>query len=200
MEQEKEFVIAAVLDLETELRTLEYIGNRQRQSENQINDIVFDTFGALIYPMCTSIWHNAILKLYWLYDEKGQRGLRWFCGTLESPNEATIRWKEAIDVNANELQKVRKFRDKWVAHRDKQASENPTEFWKDKERMTLKEARPLLTAAKALIEQDVKVMDATEFGIPKIFEVIDFLVQEYPESIQAMKQKGIISFHEPQIW
>jgi AbiU2 len=200
LEQEKEFVLAAVLDLEIELRTLAYITNRQNKLEDKVNEIVFSTYGSLIYPMVTSIWHNVILKLYWLYDVKGQRGLRWFLGTLMRPDESNTKWTSLVARHSKVLEKVKKNRDKWVAHRDQEPSKNPEEFWKDGERLTLADAESLSKTARTIIHHDCLVTDATEFGIPKIFEVIEFLVAEQPEIIDAMKKRGIISFHEPEIW
>lgn len=200
IEQQKEFVLAAVLDLESELRTLAYISNRQKRIDEKTNEIVFSTYGALIRTLVTSLWHNVILKLYWLYDEKGQRGLLWFLTTVLPENDANAKWKSMVDKHSKELGKVKKNRDKWVAHRDKKPSENPEEFWKDGERLTLVEIKSLLATARDIIHHDCILTDATEFGIPQLFEVIDFLVQEQPETIEVMKKKGIIRSHDPQTW
>jgi hypothetical protein len=78
------------------------------------------------------------------------------------------------------VSKVRLIRNKWVAHRDREAFENPNKFLKDVG-LKIEDIKVLVEKAISIIQIDIEIVDGTQgFGINKLFDLVTKLEQECP--------------------
>ncbi len=188
LEEQKDFFTGAVLDLKQKVDSLDYLTEKLNEKEKPEVKLTFDIFDDLLEFIYLLLWDNIVIKLYWLYDKKGQRGLIWYLneakssanGLSETDIDKQIKRIELLD---GEIDKVKRFRDKWIAHRDKEPFEKHEKFWAKEERLTINEVKNLTDNAFEIIQEHFPVTDLTTSGInipfllSKVFIEEDFIFE-----------------------
>lgn len=169
LEEQKDFLIDAVLDLRQKVDALNYLIEKLDERDKPEVKLAFDIFENLFEFIYLLLWDNVVIKLYWLFDKKGQRGLIWYLTEVKSKSELSEneinRQIERIELLNSEVEKVKRFRDKWIAHRDKEPFEKYEEFWAKEARLNISEIKSLTETAYEIIQEHFPVTDLTVSGI-----------------------------------
>lgn len=196
LDVQKDKIVNEILELDKRLKALKYLLEVVKQKDSpeyKVALAVYDEFLTLLYKL---LWDSIVINLYWLYDKKGQRSLFWYLDQIEISNPKSTTKIDAqrrtIDSLVNEIDKVKKFRDKAVAHRDKKTFEESEEFWKKEERLNITEVEKLVTTAFEVMHEHFPITDLTTSGIQKIFGLIHLIVYENPDFLDKMKESGLI--------
>jgi hydroxymethylpyrimidine pyrophosphatase-like HAD family hydrolase len=142
------------------------------------------------------LWDIIVVDLYWLFDQKGQRSIYWYLDQIAVSNpEFQKQAATALtDVNSAELEivKVKKLRDKWIAHKDRAPFEDPEAFWRREERLMIEEADRLVEIASNVIQIEREIVDTTSSGIHKIFALSKLISNKEPSFLKTMKEHGVL--------
>ena len=111
LEEQKELLIEAVLELQKKFSALKYIlaiGKEENKPEVKVAIGIYSDFLFFIRGL---LWDSIVINLYWLYDKKGQRSIYWylnqvkkFDSSFEQEVDEQIR---EIDKLENEIKRVR---------------------------------------------------------------------------------------------
>ncbi|HEX8195783.1 MAG TPA: hypothetical protein VF571_06190 [Pyrinomonadaceae bacterium] len=200
VDEQKELIINAVLDLNQKLKALKYL---LREAQDPENKIVVEIYNELLWFIHGLIWENIVINIGWLYDKnsylrdrKKNRSLFWY---LEEIKKASTSSESKVDAQLSridnlqaEVEKVRKLRNKWVAHKDKKFFENSAELQKAK--ITIQDLEILVKTAEEIIQEHHPITDLTGSGVERIFAVIEILKHENPEFVSSMRMYGLLSY------
>jgi soluble cytochrome b562 len=193
--EQKLLLVGSILDLQEKLKTLEYILDEAKESENKVTFEFFDELFNFIYSL---LWESLVINIGWIFHKKAyeknkkqNRSLYWYLEQLrhsKSVSENEINdYLKRLDNLTNEVDKVLKVRDKWVANRDKKAFENPDKYLKEVG-LKLADVKILIKTAMEIIREKFPVTDLTSSGIHKLFWVIEYS-DMLPKKIEEIKQK-----------
>lgn len=196
LEKQKKLIVDAVFDLAKRLEALNYLLWKVEEIEKPENRVTFDVYDELLDLLHRLLWDSIVINLYWLYDKKGQRSLFWYLREIKTSNSSSVQkiddQLKEIENLSDKIEKIKKFRDKWVAHRDKEPFENYDDFWKKEERPKIEEVELLVETASKIIHEHCPVCDLTTHGMQKLFGLIETIVKENPEFLWKMKEFGDI--------
>ncbi len=181
LEEQKDFLIDAVLDLKQKADALDYLIGKLDEKEVPEVKLTLELFDNLLEFVYLLLWDNVVVTLYWIYDHKGQRGLIWYLNQIRTFTHSEKKVDEQIakiQSLSGEIKKVKKFRDKWIAHRDKEPLEKYDEFWKKEARLTIKEVEILSDTAFEIIQEHYPVTELTNSGIHIPFLLSEVLIKE----------------------
>jgi hypothetical protein len=184
LEEQKDFLIDAVLDLKQKVESLDFLIEKLKEQELPEVKLTFQIFNSLLGFIYLLLWENITINLYWLFDKrKGQRNLIWYLNeakssTLSSPKIDIDKQIKRIESLNKEIEKVKRFRDKWIAHRDKQTFENYEEFWAKNARLTINEVKDLANCAYEIIQEHFPVTDLTSSGVNVPFLLSKVFIEE----------------------
>ena len=182
LEEQKDFLTYAVLDLKQKLDSLDYLIEKLSEREKPDVKLAFDVFEDLLEFIYSLLWDNVVIKLYWLYDKKGQRGLIWYLNEAKSTSKLSQSEIDnqiaRIDLLSSEVEKVKRFRDKWIAHRDKEPFEKYEEFWAKEARLNIHEVKDLTESAYEIIQEHFPVSDLTTSGVNIPFLLSKVFIEE----------------------
>jgi AbiU2 len=199
--EQKLLIVNAVLDLNKKLKAIKYILDKAKQPESKIALEIFDELFEFIYLL---LWESVVINVSWLYEKdwkldkngkrikkKETRSLYWYLEEEKksfpaktSEFDTQIAKMESLEITVN---KVRSVRDKWVAHRDKKAFENPSEFLKGIS-LKLEDVKILIETADEIVLGNLPISDLTSTGIHRLFWAIEF-ADMLPEKIEEIKHK-----------
>jgi len=196
LEEQKELLIDTVLELQKKLNALNYIlakGKEENKPEIKVAIAIYDDFLFFLHGL---LWDSIVTNLYWLYDKKGQRSIYWYLNQVKK-SDSSFEQKvdeqiKEIDKLENEIKRVKKFRNKWVAHKDKEPFEKSEEFWKKEERLTIEEVEKLIEVVSKIVQIECPVSDLTNSGIHKIFVLTHLILNKNPDFLWKMKEYGVI--------
>ena len=196
LEKQKELLVDAVLELQKKLNTLKYILAKGKEESKPEIKVVIGVFNDFLFFLHGLLWDSIVVNLYWLYDKKGERSIYWYLNQLKQ-SEPCIEQKideqiKGIDEIENEIKRVKKFRNKWIAHKDKEPFEKSEEFWKREERLTIEEVEKLVKIASNIVQIECPIIDTTSSGTHKLFALIHLIVYKNPEFLRIMKDYGVI--------
>ncbi len=187
IERQKEFIVDAVLNLHQKVKALEFLIEKYAEKEScEVSNITFGVFGDLMDLIHSLLWDNIVVNCYWLYEKNSERGLNWYIAQSASAVESVDRMeaqKKQIEALNDEMTRIKKFRDKWIVHRDKVAFNKYTEFWSKEKRVTLTDLRTLSNTAHEIVQENFPVSDLTNSGVH-----IPFVLTEW-----LMKKEGILN-------
>lgn len=196
LDEQKELLIEAVLELQKKLNALKYILAKGKEENKPEIKVAIGIFNEFLFFLHGLLWDSIVVNLYWLYDKKGERSIYWYLNQLkkfDSSFEQEVD-KQIIEINKQEVEikRVKKFRNKWVAHKDKEPFEKSEEFWKKEERLTIEEVEKLIEVASKIVQIECPISDLTTSGIHKMFALTHLIVYKNPEFLRKMKDYGII--------
>lgn len=196
LEKQKDLLVDAVLELQKKLKSLKYILAKGKEADKPEIKVAIGVFNDFLFFIHELLWDSIVINLYWLYDKRGQRSLYWYLIELrksDSSFEQTVdKQIKEIDELESEIKRVKKFRNKWVAHKDKESFEKSEEFWKTEERLTIKEVEKLVEIASNIVQIECPIIDITSSEIHKLFALIHFIVYENPDLLWKMKNYGLL--------
>lgn len=194
--EQKLLLVSAVLDLQKKFLTLEYILD---EAKDPVNKVAFEFFDELFDFIYHLLWGNLVINIGWIFHKrayendkkKRNRSLYWYLEQLKNSNTVSENefndYVKKLDSLTNEIDKVLKVRDKWVAHRDKKACENPNKYLKEVG-LKLADIKILVETAVEIIRDKFPITDLTSSGIHKLFWVIEYS-DMLPEKIEEIKRK-----------
>lgn len=195
IEEQKDFLTGAVLDLKQKVDSLYYLIEKLSEREKPDVKLAFDIFDDLLEFIYLLLWDNVTIKLHWLYDKKGQRGLIWYLNEAKStsklPQSKIDEQINRIELLSSEVEKVKRFRDKWIAHRDKEPFEKYEEFWAKEKKLTIHEIKSLTETAYEIIQEHFPVTDLTTSGINIPFLLSGVFIEE--DFTFKLSQWGLIN-------
>ena len=195
LEEQKDFFTDAVLDLKQKVESLDFLIEKLKEQEIPEVKLTFQIFNNLLEFIYLLLWDNITIKLYWIFDKrKGQRSLIWYLNEAKSstPNSQIDVDKqiERIELLDKEIEKVKRFRDKWIAHRDKQPFENYEQFWAKDGRLTINDVKNLTNCAYEIIQVHFPVADLTSSGVNVPFLLSKVFIEE--DFTYQLNQWGLI--------
>lgn len=195
LEEQKDFLTGAVLDLKQKVDSLDYLIEQLKERDAPEIKLAFQIFKDLFELIYLLLWENIVVKLYWLYDQKSQRGLIWYLNVAKSssvkPSQIDIdKQINRIESLKGEIEKVKRFRDKWIAHRDKEPFEKYEEFWSKEVRLTMNEVKTLTNCAHEIIQEHFPITDATTSGINIPFLLSKVFIKE--KFIYRLDEYGLV--------
>lgn len=199
LEEQKFLIIDAILDLNKKLKAIEYLLEEAKNPENKVTLKIFDELFELIYLL---LWESVVINVSWLYEKnwkldkngkqikkKETRSLYWY---IEEQKKSLPNKTAEFDIQLAKIDsletlvgKVRSVRNKWVAHRDKKAFENPSNFLKGIG-LKLDDVKILIETADEIIQEHFPISDLTETGIHRLFWVIEY-ADMLPEKIEEVR-------------
>lgn len=199
--EQKFLVIDAVLDLKKKLNAIQYLLNQAKSPKNKVALDIFNELFELIYRL---LWESVVINVSWLYEKNWEinksgkrvvknrtRSLYWYLEEQKKsfPNKVVEFDSQLTKLDNLEttVNKVRFVRNKWVAHRDKKAFENPSEFLKGIG-LKLDDVKVLIDTADEVIQEHFPISDLTGTGISRLFWVIDY-ADLLPEKIEEISRK-----------
>ena len=196
LDEQKDLLVEAVLELQKKLKSLKYILAKGKEADKPEIKVAIGVFNDFLFFIHGLLWDSIVINLYWLYDKKGQRSLYWYLNQLKK-SEPSFEQKideqiKEIDELESEIKRVKKFRNKWVAHKDKEPFEKSEEFWKREERLTIEEVEKLVEIASKIIQTEIEIVDLTSSGIHKLFALTDLIALKNPEFLKKMKDYGVL--------
>jgi len=200
LEEQKDFLIDAVLDLKQKADALDYLIRKLDEKEVPEVKLTLELFDNLLEFVYLLLWDNVVVTLYWIYDHKGQRGLIWYLNQIRTFKHSEKKVDEQIakiQSLSGEIKKVKKFRDKWIAHRDKEPLEKYDEFWKKEARLTIKEVETLSDTAFEIIREHYPVTDLTNSGIHIPFLLSEVLIKE--SFVSNLRNWGLLNQYSPSL-
>ena len=196
LESQKNKIVDEILELNKRLNALKYLLNVIKEKEKPEYKVAIDVYDEFFTLLHKLLWDSIVINLYWLYDKKGQRNLFWYLNQIEvSDPKAKVKIDiqlERVNTLTTEIDKVKKFRDKAIAHRDKKTFEESEEFWKKEERLNIQEVEMLVKTASEIMQEHFPIVDLTTSGIQKIFGLISLIVHKNPDFLRIMKDYGVI--------
>jgi hypothetical protein len=142
--KQKILIVDAVLDLKKKLNVIESLPEEAKLPENKVALKIFDELFEFVYLL---VWESVVINVSWLYEktwyEKNGnrvrknkvRSLYWYIEEQKKsfPNKITTLDSQVLKIDNLEktITKVRSIRNKWIAHRDKKAFENPSKYLKE---------------------------------------------------------------------
>lgn len=168
LEEQKDFLIGDVLDLKRKVDSLEYLIEKLKEREEPDVKLTFQIFNDLLEFIYFLLWDNITVKLYWLYDKKGQRGLIWYLNEAKSSTVNPIQIDEQIkkiESLDDEIEKVKRFRNRWIAHRDKEPFEKHEEFWAKEAKLKMEHIKKLTDFACEIIQEHFPVNYSCDSGV-----------------------------------
>ncbi len=196
LEEQKDFLTAAVLDLKQKVDSLDYLIEKRKQNEDLEVKLTFQIFNDLLEFIYSLLWDIITVKLYWIFDKrKGQRSLIWYLNeakssTLNSPEIDIDKQIKRIESLDKEIEKVKRFRDQWIAHRDKKTFESYEQFWAKDARLTINEVKKLTSCAYEIIQEHFPVTDLTTSGVNVPFLLSKVFIEE--DFIYKLNQWGLV--------
>lgn len=195
LEEQKNFIVDAVLDLEQKTNALDYLVRKLDEKDVPEVKLTLQVFDSLLEFIYLLLWDNIVVNLYWLYDRKGQRGLVWYLNEIKNSEPSRKKVDEQIkriELLSGEIEKVKKFRNKWIAHRDKEPFEKYNEFWAKEARLTIQEIKTLTETALEIIQEPV---DLTNSGIHIPFLLGEVFIKE--DFVSELIDWGFLNHHNP---
>lgn len=195
LEEQKISVVDAVLDLEQKTNALVYLVGKLDEKDIPEVKLALEVFDDLLEFIYLLLWESIVINLYWLYDRKGQRGLIWYLKQIKNSELSGKKVDEhlkrieslnnEIDLN-NEIEKVKKIRNKWIAHRDKEPYVKYGEFWKKETIPSIQEIKTLTETAFEIVQEPG---DATNSGINIPFLLGKVFIEE--DFVSKLKKWGL---------
>lgn len=191
MSNEEETVIDAVLDLALKLEGIDCILENAEKAEGQI---ALSVFGNLIEYIYILLWESIIINLQWMFEKparKESRGLYWFINNKrksDPENDKRAEWdtlEKELDWHLDVVKKVRLIRHKWLAHRDKKACKDPTQFIKEV-KLDLADVRLLIDVALKIVTKDFPVRRLGQLDVHKLFWAVEF-PEDFVEEVRELK-------------
>jgi hypothetical protein len=192
-----------VVDLSKKLEALEYLNHVKNREEHRIAICIFNDFLINVERL---LWDGLVTGLAVVYEKnwrekkdgervprKEVRSLYWYLEEKRKEFPAKAEEFDAILTQVlacdGELNKVRKMRDKLIAHRDKNTM-NENNFISRVE-LKLVDATRLLQVAKLAINIDIEKVDATpDFGVSKLFNFVKMMDSESQAFRKALTVYG----------
>jgi AbiU2 len=196
LEEQKDFIIDAVLNLQHKADSLDYLIGKLKEKDTPKVKIAFAVFDNLLEFVYLLLWENIVVNLYWLYDKKGQRSLIWYLKQMKASNPSEEKVDEQIkriELLGSEIEKVKKFRNKWIAHRDKEPFEDWEEFWKKEGKLTIQEVKTLTETAFEIIQEHFSIPNSKNSGIQIPFLLSEVFVEE--DFIFNLERWGLLNHH-----
>ena len=173
IEKQKEIFSDEVLHLQKLLNGFNFIFEKVEKNVEPDVRIAIGIFDELFVLLFRLLGESIILNLSWLLDKRGHRSIYWYLNQLDLSDRHVKEKVEAARIQLDsieaESQKVKRFRDKWIAHKDKEAFANPEKFWKEEGRLLLEEANKLVQIVMDIIQIECDFVDHTSSGIHKLF-------------------------------
>ncbi len=189
-----------IFDTKKQLDALNYIRSQAKISEKAEIATTFQIYDELLRFLSRMLWEIIVLNLYSIFHNPTGVNIYWYLGKLK---EVTPELSQRIDIKEDEvdnlnLDKVKKLRDKWIAHKDKEAFENPQIFWEPGKGLHIPEMDELLGKAIEIVQLNGTISDLTGHGVEKLFALIGLLVTEHPDAINTLEEYKIIP--TPEVW
>ncbi len=172
LQEQKELIASSVQELDQKVRSLEYLNRDDVKGKK----VAIDIFEPLLSGFQDLLWESVIIQLSWLFDEAAFKNAKspnlfWF---VEQYKDKDFK----ITLDENSYKTIRKFRDKWFAHRDKKTIQQFFTFWQG-ERPTIAAVREMADLALAVIALDQHYCDVTPgYAVNRIFNLIDHLLAD----------------------
>jgi hypothetical protein len=196
LEEQKELLVDAVLELQKKLNALKYLLVKGKQEDKPEIKVAIGVFNDLFFFIHGLLWDSIVVNLYWLYDKKGQRSIYWYLAQLKK-SEPSFEQKineqvKEIDKLESEIKRVKKFRNKWIAHKDKEPFEKSEDFWKREETLTIEEVQKLVETASKIVQIECPIVDTTNHGIHKLFALTHLIVSKNPDFLWKMEEYKVL--------
>lgn len=137
LEKYLDSLITNIIDLNASLDLLRFLETTGKDEDSLQS---WNTLPSLFSFVRNSSFNQIVLTLDRLLDLKGDRSVFWYLtqmkthiGVFESDRRFSIgeldEHLNRINSLQEEIEKISRCRDKWVAHRDKAYFDNPDKFW-----------------------------------------------------------------------
>ena len=138
------------------------------------NRVLWEALSGVFSVIYQSLFENLIITLSWLYSEskEDRRSLIWYLKQVKSHTQIFSdseieKQLEKIDQKKDIVAKLKTVRDKWIAHRDPIAFNNPNEFL-NVNKIELQDFEILIKLAEGIIQEHYNKFEDTQvvFDIP----------------------------------
>jgi hypothetical protein len=183
----KQIYLDVVFLLNTRLQLLKEFSE---EKNSIVWKIALSGFSEMVYR---SLFDNLITSLSWLFSESkmDKRSLYWYLNQVKS-NKLAFSIDE-IDEQINQLNsvkaivdKIKIVRDKWVAHRDVNAFNNPTYFLQTNN-IKIEDFEILVNLAKEIIGEHSGRFDDTELDFDLAIKGVELLADAEKSRISLLE-------------